>query len=83
MRLLRTDGGGESFTNERLRTIRKMLEYYEIKNIYLLHDHKGLLTVVWESKPNERQIEIVKEAWAFFGEDFIEFKLVNFLNIDL
>ena len=81
MRLLRTDGGGESFTNERLRTIRKMLEYYEIKNIYLLHDHKGLLTVVWESNPTKEQIKIVKDAWLFFGEDFIEFKIVNFQNI--
>jgi hypothetical protein len=81
MRLLRTDGGGESFTNERLRTIRKMLEYYEIKNIYLLHDHKGLLTVVWESNPTKEQIKIVKDAWSFFGEDFIEFKIVNFQNI--
>lgn len=83
MRLLRTDGGGENFTDERLRTIRKMLEYYEIKNIYQLHDHKGLLTVTWESKPTERQVEIVKDAWLFFGEDFIEFKLVNFQNIEL
>lgn len=81
MRILRTDGGGESFTDERLRIIRKMLEYYDIKNIYLLHDHKGLLTVVWESVPTDEQIEIVKEAWLFFGEDYIEFKLVHFQNL--
>lgn len=45
MRLLRTDGGGESFTDE--------------------------------------QLQIVKDAWAFFGEDYIEFKVINFENISL
>ena len=81
MRILRTDGGGESFTDERLRTIRKMLEYYENKNIYLLHDHKGLLTIVWESKPTETQLSIVKNAWEFFDEDYIEHKLVEFKDL--
>lgn len=81
MRILRTDGGGENFADERLRTIRKMLMYYEIKNIYLLHDHKGLLTVVWESKPSDDQLEITKTAWLFFDEDQIEHKLVEFKSL--
>jgi hypothetical protein len=81
MKILRTDGGGESFTNERLRTLRKMLLHFELKNIYLLHDHKGLLTVVWDSIPNEHDKTKVKEAWEFLNEYEIEHKIVTFKNL--
>ena len=57
MKILRTDGGGESFTNERLRTLRKMLIQFEIKNIYMLHDHKGMLNVIWDSKPSDLELK--------------------------
>lgn len=81
MRILRTDGGGESFTNERLQLARKMLFYYEIKNIYLLHDHKGQLCVIWENKPSKEELEIVSKCWNFFEEGDIEHKIVEFKTL--
>lgn len=81
MRILRTDGGGESFTDERLRTLRKMLLYYEMKNIYMLHDHKGSLTVIWESTPSPNDLQKTKEAWEYFNEFLIEHKLVTFIKL--
>jgi hypothetical protein len=81
MKILRTDGGGESFTNERLRTLRKMLIQVDINNIYLLHDHKGILTVVWHSLPNPYDKQKVEIAWAFLNEYEIEHKIVTFENL--
>lgn len=81
MKILRTDSGGESFTNERLRTLRKMIMYFEIKNIYMLHDHKGMLTVIWESEPNVNDLKKVSEAWEFFNEYEIYHKLVTFIEL--
>jgi hypothetical protein len=81
MRILRTDGGGENFTNERLQIARKMLFYFDIKNIYLLHDHKGHLCVIWESHPNKDQVEIVTKCWNFFEEYNIEHKIVEFKSL--
>jgi len=81
MKILRTDGGGESFTNERLRTLRKMLIQVDINNIYLLHDHKGILTVVWDSSPNDYEKVKVKEAWSFLNEYEIEHQIVTFKNL--
>lgn len=81
MKILRTDSGGESFTNDRLRTLRQMLMYFDIKNIYMLHDHKGILTVIWDSAPEPHILEKVIEAWNYFNEDLIEHKLVKFINL--
>lgn len=81
MRILRTDSGGESFTNDRLRTLRKMLMYYEISNIYMLHDHKGMLTVIWESEPKYEDLKKVVEAWAYFNEFEVYHKLVTFIEL--
>lgn len=81
MKILRTDSGGESFTNDRLRTLRKMIMYFEIKNIYMLHDHKGMLTVIWESEPSANDLKKVSEAWGFFNEYEIYHKLVTFIEL--
>ena len=81
MKILRTDGGGESFTDERLRTLRKMLLNLKINNIYLLHDHKGLLTVIWDSIPNNYDKTKVTDAWEFFHEYEIEHKIVSFKDL--
>jgi hypothetical protein len=81
MKILRTDGGGESHTDERLRTLRKMLLNFEIDNIYLLHDHKGLLTVVWENVPNNKSKHKVEQAWEYFHEYEIEHKLITYINL--
>jgi hypothetical protein len=81
MKILRTDGGGESFTNERLRTLRKMLIQVDINNIYLLHDHKGILTVVWDSIPDDYDKAKVEDAWSFLNEYEIEHQIVTFENL--
>lgn len=81
MKILRTDSGGESTTNERLMLLRKMLIYIDIKHIYKLHDHKGILTVYWETQPTQNQMKKVSEAWEFFFEFEIEHKLVNLIDL--
>lgn len=34
-----------------------------------IHDHKGLLTVVWESQPGETEVECIELAWERAGEE--------------
>jgi hypothetical protein len=81
MKILRTDSGGENFTNERLQIMRKMLGYFEIKNIFMLHDHKGMLTVTWEVEPTLNEKYKVIEAWNFFNEFSIEHKIIIFKEL--
>lgn len=81
MRILRTDGGGESFADDRLRTLRKMLSYHELKHIYMLHDHKGNLCVIWEKQPTLEEKYIISNAWEFFNEYNIEHKLITFKEL--
>ena len=81
MRILRTDSGGENFADERLTIMRKMLSYFDYKHLYMLHDHKGNLTVIWEREPDKFERKKVTEAWEFFCEYEIEHKLIEFVNI--
>lgn len=81
MKLLRTDSGGENFTDERLAILKKMLLYYQITKIFKLHDHKGLLTVTWIDMPTKNEIEKVNEAWEFFNESEIEHKLLTVIDL--
>lgn len=80
MRILRTDGGGENFADERLQALRKMLIYHNLK-IYMLHDHKGTLRVIWEDRPSEDQKETLKKAWEFFSEYEVTHSVITFNNI--
>jgi len=34
--------------------------YLKIKNIY---DHKGILTIIWKTKPSENEKEYLQDAW--------------------
>ena len=83
MKILRTDGGGENLQNERLKVVRKMLFLMDVTGVYMLHDHKGILTVIWETEPDKFKKEKVKEAWLFFEEDQVEHKLITTKDIDL
>ena len=47
----------------------------------MLHDHKGMLTVIWESEPNANDLKKVSEAWEFFNEYEIYHKLVTFIEL--
>ena len=82
MKTLRTDGGGENFSDERLSILRKMLIYFNIKKIYLLHDHKGLLTVVWSDTPTDLEKSKVKNIWEdSFYEYEINHKLLTYIDL--
>lgn len=81
MRILRTDGGGENFADERLKALRIMLSYHDLKHIYMLHDHKGCLCVIWEKNPTLEEKNIISDAWEFFNEYIVEHKLITFKEI--
>lgn len=81
MKIIRSDSGGESSTNERLQILRKMLFYRDLKNIYMLHDHKGLLTVTWELEPSEQEKEILEDAWNFLCEFEIVHKIIKTVEL--
>lgn len=34
-----------------------------------LHDHKGLLTVIWAEKPTDKDMSIVEEKWESVGNE--------------
>lgn len=72
MILLRTDGGGSSFNDERLRLVEKNLKFRygdELQNkIFKIHDHKGDLKVYWFNLPLQQDLDFVKGVWESFGE---------------
>lgn len=46
MKIVRTDGGGEIFTDERLKIVRSTIFYYGLESkILKLNDHEGILNV--------------------------------------
>jgi len=81
MKILRTDGGGESHSDERLKMVRNILIYFDITNIDLLHDHKGDLTVFWKTEPTKNQKEKAIEIWETFNEFNVEHKLVTYIDL--
>ena len=58
--------------------IWEVVEYYDgvSKDIFKLHDHKGILTVYWFKTPIKQQIDILNEAWLFLGEPEINHKVI-------
>jgi len=81
MKILRTDGGGEDYANERLKIVRSTLNYFSINHIHLLHDHKGTLTVVWEKHPSDEDKKKIVEIWETMCEYDIEHKLITYINL--
>lgn len=72
MKIVRTDGGGELFTDERLKIVRSMIFYYGLqRKIIKLNDHKGILNVFWEEIPTDGEMETVNEIWEAFNENLI------------
>jgi hypothetical protein len=81
MKILRSDSGGETSANERLKNVRNILLYFDIDKINLLHDHKGLLTVFWEKVPSDFEKEKVKDVWELFHEYEVEHKLITYTDL--
>lgn len=74
----RTDGSGASHNDLRLKLLSKCLDYVQVKGIYQLNDHKGILTVVWENKfLNKHDCEKVKLFWEAFCEYEIEHTVIT------
>lgn len=64
MKIIRTDGGGENFSDERLKHCRNILNHLGISDfIYELHDHKGTLNVYWKKAPNDFEIQVLNNLW--------------------
>lgn len=72
MVLLRTDGGGASYNDERLKVVEKHLKYIYreelIDKIYKIIDHKGCLNVYWVCRPNPSDIEYLNKLWESLNE---------------
>jgi hypothetical protein len=82
MKILRTDGGGGSHDNERLKIVRTILEYFGwYEHIDLLHDHKGTLTVVWTKEPTDNEKDHLLKIWDVMAEDQIEHKLLTYIDL--
>ena len=80
MNILRTDGSGETTNDERLiayrdRCIKSKL-FYEIN---LLHDHEGILSIFWNTEPNEMQKRFTEMLWEEFNEprEYVEHYLIS------
>ena len=82
MKILRTDGGGGSHDDERLKIVRSILNYFGwYEHIDLLHDHKGTLTVVWINEPTENEKKHLSDIWEVMSENLIEHKLITYIDL--
>jgi len=86
MILLRTDGGGSSNYDERLKVVEKYLKYVykdELQNkIFKLHDHKGCLSVYWLIKPSKQDITHLESIWNACCEYDLTHYITKFNEID-
>ncbi|CAB5217770.1 hypothetical protein UFOVP207_26 [uncultured Caudovirales phage] len=80
MILLRTDGGGSSFNDERLIVVKNHLKFHYRdclnSKIFKLHDHKGCLNVFWIGLPFQEDIDYIKGVW----ESFCEHELTHYYS---
>jgi hypothetical protein len=81
MKILRTDSGGGSYADERLKIIKSICEYFKYNNIDLLHDHKGCLTVIWKTEPTENDKDHLLRIWEVMAESQIEHKLITYIDL--
>lgn len=82
MKILRTDGGGSSKNDKRLLILKDVIEFFNIKGVEELHDHKGNLKVTWAVKPSGGDKEIIKDFWNAFNEYEIEHVLIRQSSIE-
>jgi len=80
MIILRTDGGGVNFADERLKLLREMVNFHKFK-VFKLHDHKGLLTVTWEEEPEDYEKKMIEHAWEFLSEEHVSHEVIYYKSI--
>jgi len=69
MKTRRTDGGGENFSDERLKNCRNILNHLGLSDfIYELHDHKGILNVYWKRQPDNHEMKTLNDLWNVLCE---------------
>lgn len=71
MILVRTCGSGTVYNDERLKLLKKNIEYFNEKlsnKIFKIQDHKGELNVYWFSTPSISEMKIIDKIWDSFNE---------------
>ena len=80
MEVFRTDGGGKSFSNERLTELVRLIEKYSIESldeIKIINDHKGILNVFLNTEENsEYWFDLFKIFWAYLND----FNVIIYVN---
>lgn len=71
MEILRTDGGGRSTNDDRLKRFRSLIQRLEIPKICLIQDHKGELNVYWVEMPDDEHMELIRLLWYIENEYLI------------
>jgi hypothetical protein len=86
MILLRTDGSGSFYNDERLRVVEKYLKYiYSEKltdTIMKIHDHKGCLNVYWLIRPSKQDVFYIESIWNACCEYEVNHFLTKFNEFD-
>lgn len=73
----------ENWRMDRLKSVRMDLLQHDDLDIYSIDDHKGLLTVKWESVPTKEQMEIVRCAWENKNEYEVDHILCRVVVTDI
>lgn len=81
MEILRTDGQGATYNNQRLEIVKNIVEYFSYDHIELLHDHKGTLIVCWSKEPTKNEKEHLLRIWEVMAESEIEHKLITYIDL--
>jgi hypothetical protein len=87
MKILRTDGGGDSLHDERLvrfRNALRLLNPDTYNKIMYVHDHKGMFQVYFYLKPSQSDIDCLHSfIWHQFGENLQKFYFVRWDEVEL
>lgn len=75
---IRTDGSGISYNDERLKSVSEILDIIPFQNLILrIHDHKGVLNVLWNTDPLDFEKDLARGIWSLFNESEIYHKTLS------